>query len=96
VKPHAKEQPPACILCGTPAKIEKNHVGGRNHIAWFKMPFCKIHHDQFHELLRNTGIDLRYTPNELERLNRANQAIIVCQWMIAEATKRVIAQNPQG
>jgi len=57
------------------------------------MPFCKIHHDQFHEHLRNIGIDLRHTPNELERLNRASQAIIVCQWLLAEAMKKAIHKN---
>lgn len=57
------------------------------------MPFCKFHHDQFHEHLRNIGVDLRYTPNELERLNRAFQATIVCQWMIAEAFKEVLSKN---
>lgn len=69
-------------------------MGGENHIAWFTAPFCKVHHEQFHELLRNIGIDLRYTTNELERLNRASQAIIICQWLVAEAMKKAILREP--
>jgi hypothetical protein len=69
-------------------------VGGENHVAWFTAPFCKVHHKQFHELLRNIGIDLRYTTNELERLNRASQAIIICQWLVAEARKKAILREP--
>jgi hypothetical protein len=57
------------------------------------MPFCKNHHDQFHEQLQNIGVDLRNTPNELERLNRASQAIIVCQWLIAETVKKAISKT---
>jgi hypothetical protein len=92
VKPRAK---PVCVICGTPKYIEKNHPGCRNFVAWFTMPFCKAHHDQFHEQLRNIGIDPCYTPNELERLVRATQAIIVCQWMIADAMKRVLSISTQ-
>ena len=80
-----------CILCGSRRLVEGNHVGCRNHIAWFTAPFCKMHHDQFHELLRNADVDLRYTSNELERLNRASQAIIVCQLLINEAMKKAIS-----
>jgi hypothetical protein len=83
---------PACIICGSRKVVENNHAGDRRHVAWFTPPFCKIHHDHFHELLRNIGVDLRYTPNELERLNRASQAIMLrlsandrqCHWEQSE------------
>jgi len=96
VKPPIRRLAPVCAICGAPRFIERNHPGGRNHVAWFIMPFCKVHHDQFHEELRNAGIDLRYTPNELERLNRGSEAMIVCQWMIAQATRKAISKNLQG
>src|SRR6267378_6491423 len=83
----------ACILCGRRRRVQGNHPGGKKHVAWFIMPLCEIHHDQFLEVLRNIGVDLRYTPNELERLNRASQAIIVCQWLIAEAVKKAISKK---
>ena len=95
MKPNARRAGPVCTICGAPGFIDQNHPGGRNHIAGFTMPFCKVHHDQFHEWLRVAGVDLRYTPNELERLNRASQAIMVCQCMINEAMKRAILKSLQ-
>jgi hypothetical protein len=83
----------ACIICGVRTRIERNHVGGRNHIAWFTAPFCKIHHKQFHGHLRNAGVDLRYTSDALERLRRASQAMIICQLLINEATKVAISEQ---
>jgi tetratricopeptide (TPR) repeat protein len=29
---------PVCAICGESAQIELNHAGGRNHIAWFRVP----------------------------------------------------------
>lgn len=95
MNPSARRESKICTICGAPRFIEQNHPGGQNHIPWFTLPFCKVHHDQFHELLRVTGVDLRYTPNELERLNRASQAIMVCQCMINEAMKRAISKSCQ-
>ena len=96
MKSRAKSTKTVCVICGMAMPIEWNHVGGQNHVAWFTMPFCKVHHDLFHEFLRNMGVDLRHTPNELERLNRASQAIMVCQCMLNEAVKRAISQSHQG
>jgi hypothetical protein len=88
-----KSVQPACIICGTRAGIEQNHVGGQNHVAWFTMPFCKTDHDKFHEVLRNIGVDLRHTPNKLERLSRASQAIIVCLWLIEKARMEAVLRK---
>ena len=77
-----------CVICGS-EDIERNHVGGRNHVAWFTMPFCRAHHAQFHALLRAAGIDLEYKSDPTERLLRALQATTVCQWMLMEALKNV-------
>jgi hypothetical protein len=76
---------PACVICGSTDGIEHNHVGGRNHVAWFTMPFCHEHHLQFHALLRAAGVNLEYTPNPEERIVRALKAIAICQWMLLEA-----------
>ena len=24
-----------CVICGSPERVEANHVGGQNHIGWF-------------------------------------------------------------
>ena len=73
-----------CVICGS-KEIQRNHVGGQNHVAWFTMPFCRQHHDQFHALLRAAGVDLEYTSDPRERRLRALKAITVCQWMLIEA-----------
>jgi hypothetical protein len=79
-----------CVICGR-KDIQRNHVGGQNFVAWFTMPFCVPHHDQFHALLRTAGINLEYTSDPRERLLRAQKACLVAQWMFAEAL-----QNPNS
>jgi hypothetical protein len=77
-----------CVICGR-ERIEHNHVGGRNHVAWFTMPFCREHHTQFHALLRAACIDLEYTSDPRERMLRALKATTVCQWMLTEALQKL-------
>jgi hypothetical protein len=81
---------PVCVICGSNQIVEHNHAGGRNHIAWFRMPFCKRHHDQFHRLLRSVGINLRYTPNKLKRLVFAALALTIAQWMVLQALVELV------
>ena len=76
-----------CVICANTREVEGNHVGGRNHVAWFTSPLCREHHERFHTLLRQAGVDLRYTPNPLERLRRALSAIKIMEWMLLEAMK---------
>ncbi len=78
-----------CVICGSRKEIERNHVGGRNHVAWFTMPSCRKHHAQFHALLRNAGVDLEYTSDPQERLLRAHKSCIVFQWMLTEEQKEI-------
>jgi hypothetical protein len=74
-----------CAICTSAKRVEDNHVGGRNHIAWFTIPLCGEHHDRFHALLRQIGVDLRNTPDHVERLIRVLKAILVFTWMVVEA-----------
>lgn len=74
-----------CVICGSAMYIEQNHAGGRNHIPWFKVPFCERHHQQFHRMLESVGIDLRYTSNKRERLVIAAHALTIAQWMVLQA-----------
>jgi hypothetical protein len=73
-----------CVIGGCAQQIERNHPGGRNHVAWFTMPFCREHHDQFHSLLRTAGVNLEWTDDPVERIMRALQATLVAQWMLTE------------
>lgn len=82
-----------CVICDTDLGVERNHAGGRNHVAWFQMPFCGKHHDQFHALLRIAGINLDYTADPHERLLRGLKANQVCQFMLLEALQDLNAQR---
>jgi hypothetical protein len=83
-----------CFICGAAKYIEQNHAGGRNHIPWFKVPFCQRHHDQFHRLLDGVGIDLRYTPNKLKRLVTAALALTIALWMVLQALRDAVLRLP--
>ena len=83
-----------CVICGADEHIELNHAGGKNHIAWFKLPFCERHHRQFHRLLESVGINLRYTPNKLKRLVLAALALTIALWMVLQALWETVSQLP--
>ena len=77
-----------CVICGSDRNVERNHVGGRNHIAWFTMPFCREHHEQFHALLRSANVNLEYVSDSHERFLRAINACLLAQWIFTEALQR--------
>lgn len=81
-----------CVICGS-RRAERNHVGGRNHVAWFTMQFCRKHHEQFHALVRSAGINLEYTSHPRERIIRAQHACLVAQWMLTKALQELSSQS---
>ena len=82
-----------CVICGSSKEIEHNHVGGRNHVTWFTMPFCREHHEHFHAFVRSAGIDLEYTSDPWERLSRAVRSCLVAQWVLTEAQRKISRSN---
>ena len=88
------ESQPLCVICGKVATLQFNHAAGRNHIPWFKIPFCEQHHKQFHRLLESVGLDLRYTPNKLKRLVTAALALTIALWMVLQALGETVSQLP--
>jgi hypothetical protein len=82
---------PVCVICGSEVNVQRNHAGGRHHIAWFTTPFCERHHQQFHRLLESVGIDLRYTPNKLKRLVIAALALTIALWMVLQALAEAVS-----
>jgi hypothetical protein len=84
-----------CVICGAGEYVEQNHAGCRNHLPWFKVPFCKPHHDQFHRLLEGVGIDLRYTSNKLKRLVTAALALTIALWMVLQALGEAVSLLPE-
>jgi hypothetical protein len=83
----SREQIRKCVICGSTRRVEANHVGGRNHIAWITSPLCGEHHDRFHALLCQAGVDLRYTREPVERGLRVLKAMFVFGWMVVEGLK---------
>lgn len=81
-----------CVICGSNEDVEQNHVGGRNHVAWFTMPFCRKHHDQFHALLRSAGVDLTYATDDQERILCGLKAISIAQWTLYERLQSLNSQ----
>lgn len=76
---------PICVICGDGATVEFNHAAGKNHVPWFKIPFCELHHNQFHRLLESVGLDLQYTPDKRRRLVIAALALTIALWMVLHA-----------
>jgi hypothetical protein len=76
--------------CASARRVEANHLGGRNHIAWITCPLCGEHHDRFHALLRQAGVELQYTPDPVERGIRVLKAILIFAWMVVEALHHAI------
>jgi hypothetical protein len=93
MKSRAGEKP-VCVICGATKNIEQNHAGGRKHIAWFTVPFCERHHEQFHRQLEGVGINLRYTPNKLKRLVMAALALTIALWMVLQALWEAVSALP--
>jgi hypothetical protein len=84
-----------CVICGSNKNLEGNHAGGESYAPWFKIPFCKPHHDQFHRLLESVGIYLRHTPNKLKRLVTAALALTIALWMVLQALGEAISVLPE-
>jgi hypothetical protein len=82
-----------CAICGSTGRVEANHVGGRQQIAWFTVPLCGGHHDKFHVLLNQIRLDLRYTPDPIERSLRVLKALLVFGWMVIEALHHHVAKQ---
>lgn len=76
-----------CVLCGSSDSVQRHHVGGRFHVAWFTMPLCRKHHEKVTAFLRASDIDMRYTPNASQRIIRVLQALVVFLWMVLECLK---------
>jgi len=83
----------SCVICSNRGDIERNHPCGRNHVAWFEMPVCLKHHDQFHALLRTAGINLESTPDSCERILRAMGGCLVALWMLVDSLRHEIAHR---
>lgn len=89
-RPIPRRQKGRCGLCGGTENVQGNHVGGRNHIAWFTTPLCSKHHDEFHRRLRAAGVTLKFAPDPKESIRQARKATLIFLWMLEEREKYLI------
>lgn len=87
------ETKPVCAICGRYKNLERNHVGGRKHIAWITVLFCKRHHDQFHRQLEGVRINLRHTDNKHKRLVTAALTLTIALWMVLQALLEAVTTD---
>lgn len=73
-----------CVLCGSNSEVERHHIGGRFHIAWFTVPLCRQHHVRLTEMLRAAGVEMTFTNDRMERTKRILKAVLVFVWMVIE------------
>ncbi len=92
---HRQRKQLHCALCGSTDHVERHHVGGRHHIAWFTVPLCRNHHVRLTVMLRQAGIDMSYTPVLFVRIIRARQAVWVFLWMLDEMEKNLCPIKPK-
>ena len=62
--------------------MEQNHLGGKKHVPWLILPFCRKDHAEFHVMCRRAGVDFRYTAKKSIRLVQALKAMLVAMWMV--------------
>jgi hypothetical protein len=83
-----REQQSLCLQCGRQIKIENHHVAGERHDRALTVPLCQACHAQTTENLRRADVDMRFTPDSVERVRRALKATAVFLRMLAEALWR--------
>lgn len=79
----AATEPMRCTFCGGTDRIEKHHVGGRNHAPWFTLPLCRRHHVEITKALCASEVDMRHTTNRIVRVARAIQGLAMFLWQLA-------------
>jgi hypothetical protein len=76
-------------------ELEDNHLGGRNHVSWLWIPFCRADHAQYHANCRRAGIDFRKQSNKLIGQIQALKAQLVGMWMVVEAMEKEIEEKQE-
>ena len=84
---HCADCPERCF-CGRSQQLEDNHVGGRKHVPWLWLPFCRADHAQYHANCRRTGVDFSDQKNKLIALIQALKAMLVGMWMVVEEMEK--------
>jgi hypothetical protein len=83
-----REQQSLCLHCGRQIEIENHHVAGERHDRELTAPLCLACHALVTEKLRQADVDMRFTPDAVERVRRALKGTAVFLRMLAEALWR--------
>ena len=68
--------------------MEDNHLGGRKHVPWLRIPFCAVDHAQYHANCRRAGVDFGKQKNKLIAQIQALKAQLVGMWMVVEEMEK--------
>ncbi len=60
-----------CLQCGRRIEMEDHHPAGRRNDSELTGPLCRTCHAKETEALRREGVDMRYTANPIERVERS-------------------------
>lgn len=74
-----------CLQCGRTAETEDHHLAGRRNDSGLTVPLCRACHAQITELLRRDGVDMRYTADSIERVERSLKGTSVFLALLADA-----------
>jgi hypothetical protein len=75
-------------FCGGSQQLEDNHLGGRKHVPWLWIPFCRADHAQYHANCQRAGVDFRKQKNKLNAQIQAFKAQLVGMWMVVESMEK--------
>ena len=83
VRSYSRKQ--RCAICGATEDVQRHHLGGWHHAAFFTLPLCRTHHERVSRAIANAAPDLMsYTSDLHERARRARLAAYVFLWFVDE------------
>jgi len=89
---HCPDCPEQCF-CASSQRLEYNHLGGRKHVPWLWIPFCRVDHAQYHANCRRAGVDFRKQRNQLMAQIQALKAQLIGMWMVVEAMEKQVKEQ---
>jgi hypothetical protein len=73
-----------CFICGSQKRLERHHLGGRNHFPYFTITLCRFHHRELTHYITWAGVNMSYTKDKVERQRRALLAYSVFHWYMSK------------
>jgi hypothetical protein len=73
-----------CFICGSQKRLERHHLGGRNHFPYFIIILCRCHHRELTHYITLARVDMSYTRDKRERQRRGFMAYSVLHWYMSK------------